>query len=128
MRLEPRLAVAPPDPVVLRLQSAVPAGLGAHVDEPAVARLIAVAVESPVGRVAEADRGQVVRGRTQFVDFAHAIVIRIRPKTQSREQWIDQVAAFRKGLSETGYVEGRNLGIEYRFADKLLALADEVIE
>jgi putative ABC transport system substrate-binding protein len=40
-------------------------------------------------------------------------------------------AAYRNGLSETGYVEGRNLTIEYRFAenqyDRLPALATELV-
>jgi putative ABC transport system substrate-binding protein len=43
----------------------------------------------------------------------------------------DMIAAFRKGLSDTGYVEGRNLAIEYRFAhdqfDRLAELAGDLV-
>jgi putative tryptophan/tyrosine transport system substrate-binding protein len=41
------------------------------------------------------------------------------------------VAAVHRGLSESGYVEGRNLAVEYRWAedhlDRLPALADDLV-
>jgi putative ABC transport system substrate-binding protein len=44
----------------------------------------------------------------------------------SPEQTAARVAAFRGGLSETGYVEGRNVAIEYRWANNDLARLPEL--
>ena len=44
---------------------------------------------------------------------------------------INEVAAFRQGLADGGFIEGRNVAIEYRFADlqnaRLPALAEDLV-
>ena len=50
---------------------------------------------------------------------------------RSPEPFARAVAAFRQGLKETGYVEGQNVAIEYRWAegqyDRLPALAADLV-
>jgi len=50
---------------------------------------------------------------------------------ESPDLWANYVRAFQQGLHETGYVEGRNTAIEYRWAegrnDRLPALAAELV-
>ena len=51
---------------------------------------------------------------------------------ESPETYASRVAAFRGGLAEMGYVEGRNVAIEFRWAQgdnaRLLALANDLVK
>jgi putative tryptophan/tyrosine transport system substrate-binding protein len=51
--------------------------------------------------------------------------------SESLNRWAGRMRAFHQGLSETGYVEGRNVAIEYRWAeghnDRLPALAADLV-
>jgi len=53
----------------------------------------------------------------------------VSPLTHDADSWL--LAGFRRGLSNTSYVEDRNLAIEYRYAnnvnERLPALVDDLI-
>jgi putative tryptophan/tyrosine transport system substrate-binding protein len=50
----------------------------------------------------------------------------------SAAEWADQMAGFHQGLSEIGFVESRNVAIEYRWAegrlDQMHAMATDLID
>lgn len=52
--------------------------------------------------------------------------------SETPERYASRLAAFRAGLAETGYAEGRNVTVEYRWAEgqynRLPALARELVE
>ena len=54
----------------------------------------------------------------------------LHPETPDLAEYL--VRAFRQGLNETGYVEGRNVAIDYRWAedqpDRLPAIAAELVQ
>src|ERR1700704_3046515 len=45
---------------------------------------------------------------------------------ETPERFADRLQAFRQGLNDTGYVEGRNVAIEYRWADGQFARLPEL--
>jgi putative ABC transport system substrate-binding protein len=51
--------------------------------------------------------------------------------SESRERWAINLRAFHQGLGETGYIEGRNVAVEYRWAEghyeRLPALASDLV-
>jgi hypothetical protein len=90
----------------------------------------AMGVEVPLGVLARRRRGDRVKRRPFMAALGGAAVWPVvaraqgpaRPvigylSPQSFDEAANDLSAFRQGLKETGYVEGENVTVEYRFAD-----------
>jgi putative tryptophan/tyrosine transport system substrate-binding protein len=71
---------------------------------------------------AEVRRARVHQPAVPVVGFLHSV---------SADPMVTHALAFRRGLAETGYVEGQNVAVEYRWAegryDRLPALAADLV-
>jgi hypothetical protein len=69
--------------------------------------------------------------RTQGSAFRRHQIDDQRGRAASPKTMAEEMAGFRRGLGETGYVEGRNVAIQYRWADgqydQLPALAADLV-
>jgi putative ABC transport system substrate-binding protein len=78
------------------------------------------------GAVAAAALGRAARVRAQGLPVIGYL------GSESPERYASRLAAFRDGLADAGYVEGRNVAVEYRWADgqyrRLPALAKELAD
>ena len=85
--------------------------------------LIAMIGGATVARSAWPLRASAQQSAVPIIGFLHSGV---------PEENVDRLAAYRKGLSEAGFVEGQNVAIEFRWAaghdDKLPALAAELVQ
>jgi putative ABC transport system substrate-binding protein len=79
-------------------------------------------IPTVVGAVAWPLAGRAQQRAVPVIGFLHS---------QAPDGYAVMVAAFREGLKETGFIEGQNVAIEYRWAynqaDRLLELAAELV-
>ena len=63
--------------------------------------------------------------------MVHSLIGYLASTSPGNNAFVSAQAAFRQGLRDTGYVEGQNVAIEYRFAegrlDRLPGLAADLV-
>ena len=94
---------------------------------------MAHAAAEAIRRIRRRDFIALAGGATVWMASAHAQAMPVIGYlgSESPERYGSRLSAFREGLAEAGYVEGRSVAIEFRWAegeyDKLPALAADLV-